>query len=234
MHIRIVIILLSFCLACPYAKGQDLTGEYVSSWGDKLVIDSNRLYLIVNQEHLTIWWNDTLAQCYVKRLSDDLIELNSIHPPCYYFLEDSQVIQEYDSTITDGVRFDFVMPYDRRTALEVVLAKVCDGSWRDRYGFVYSDTLKSVTLPHGIRTFNYSIEPKGGAFIHTPEGISYGVQYVQSPDYDLKLICNHVTIVLPHMTNSYFEQYFVESEYAWVSKRTITWKGVTYKKRRRK
>lgn len=234
MHIRIVIILLSFCLACPYAKGQDLTGEYVSSWGDKLVIDSNRLYLIVNQEHLTIWWNDTLAQCYVKRLSDDLIELNSIHPPCYYFLEDSQVIQEYDSTITDGVRFDFVMPYDRRTALEVVLAKVCDGSWRDRYGFDYSDTLKSVTLPHGIRTFNYSIEPKGGAFIHTPEGISYGVQYVQSPDYDLKPNCNHVTIVLPHMTDSYFEQYFVDSEYAWVSKRTITWKGVTYKKRRRK
>ena len=241
MHLRIVIILLSFCLACPYAKGQDLTGEYVSSLGSKLVIKGDSLYLLEPQGHIRFWSNDTLAKCYVKRLSDDLIELNSIHPPYKYFLEGSQVIQEYDSTITDGIRFDFVMPYKRSNELEISVERVHDmgykakhGFWHEEYKFDYSDTLKSVTLPHDTRTFCYTIKPKGGAFIHTPAGACYGVQCVLSPDYDLKPNCNHVTIVLPHMTDSYFEQYFVDSEYAWVSKRKITWKGVTYKKRRRK
>ncbi len=210
------------------AKSQDLSGKYVNELGYEVIIDKDYFYYVEPQTHLIFWHNDTLAKCIINRVNKDLIELNSINFPFIDVFRDCKITQLHDSTYKDGVEFEFLLPYNRKPNLRISIGQNLKVFKLFPY-FIYSDTVKSIRLPNKSNQFNFTIAPES-YFPHTVEGSFLGLLYVESPTYEMSSSCNRVVIELPHLTNDFFEPYYVKGEYARLVGNSIIWKGKTFKK----
>ena len=224
---RIGFIFLLALASLEFTNAQSLSGEYVGALG-KVVIDNKHFYYIEPATHLWAWHNDTLARCTIKQIDKKWIELNSVDPVFADFEKDIKITQSHDSTYNDGILLNFIIPYDRKPYLRI---SVSDDKMATRpFTFIYSDTIKSVLLPPGTRSFDFTIAPEGYS-PHTVEGAYYGILYITSLTYKIKPACNKVIIELPRLTDSFFEQYYVKGDYARIQRNSLFWRGVEYKKK---
>lgn len=217
-------------------KSQDLCGEYVSTIGDKVIIDQDYFYYIYPMSFASPYYTDTLAKCSINYINENLIELNSVGFPFFDVFKDCKITQAHDTTLRDERVFKFQLPhYKRKLGLRIGVEQKEAGIINfNTPHFIYSDTVNSIKLPEKGCSFDFTIAQEGGPSPHTPEGTFYGLLYVCSPDYTISPSCNSITIELPSLTDYFFEQYYVKGEYARVKGKSIIWKGITYKKTKRK
>ncbi|MDR1654305.1 MAG: hypothetical protein LBS01_11810 [Prevotellaceae bacterium] len=227
---KIIIILFLSVLFFQLSFGQkDLSGIYTNEAGMQIIIDGNLFYYrIPNAPEVgfIVFYNDTLAECTIKRIDKNFIEINS-EPPWYKVINSLKLCQSIDTTITsDSIKVSFAVPYDRSS---LTISLFTDEF--KQFDLNYSENNKSLMLPNNTKTITFSVLPEAHLALHSPEGLFYGVLYYSSIKYDIGKHINRVEIEIPAIDNSFFEKYYVKGEYARVRQNKIEWKGETFVKK---
>ena len=222
MKIRILscfFVLISFC-----ASGQDLSGTYYSEFGTKIEIIGNELTYIEPHFSTPVRSNDTLAKCTFEWVDADFIKINST-PPDIIALKGLNVTQHSDSTVIDGIKVSFSIPYQRCNLKIQIHADTFK-----TFDFVYSQESRDVMLPNNVRSITFYIAPEH-IIPHTADGLFYGViGFNPFQEFEIKENTNKVLIEIPALDDSFFERYYIKDDYARVSNDSIMWKGEVFVK----
>lgn len=223
------IIILLFNLVSIYSFGQqDLSGVYFSESGTKIEINKNKFIYTEHYTHLPIWYNDTLAECTIKRIDANFIELNSTSPHQIVY-QRLKVLQFSDSTVNDSIKVSFSIPYQRNN-LEI---SVFTNTFKI-FDLNYSQNRRELMLPKDVKVITFTVSPGQYFTPHGVDGTFFGILYYSSIEYTIEKGINHIEIKIPAIDDSFFEKYYVKGDYARVTNNSITWKGKVYKKSKKK
>ena len=206
-----------FLISLPIYGQRDLSGIYKLNdiEGVQLCIDNNKLYYIDKSLPLR-WYNDTLANCVIKWVNRDFIEITSVKTP------DIEVVQQIDKT-TNDIKLIFDSSYTRDTLRITILGD------DTLYTFPLSKEKNEFILPHPTKKIKILIRPNT-IIDHAPMGIFYGRLFYESPEFKIHKDINLLRFNLLMIDDSFFEKYFIVKEYIKVNKRSLIWKGDVYKK----
>ena len=210
---------LIILITLPVYGQSDLSGIYTlrDSYDEKIVIVGNKLYYIDNRLPLK-WFNDTLAQCTIRWIDKNFIELNSFET------SEMQVIQKQDSRLS-CTKIAFHSPYN----LGELDITICTDE--SQHSFRFSQKSRECFLPMFIKSVKFIINsPK--KVEHKPEGITYGRLFYKSPTFKISEGMNLLSVKMPMIDNSFFDRYYIRGNYALVKRRKIIWKGKVYIKQR--
>lgn len=227
-------ILLGLCLFISInimGQKKNATGIYYNESGEKIEIKNDRFYFIIPQIHSPVYYNDTLAKCSFEWIDDKFICLNS--DPVYP-LKGLSINQFSDNSQADSIKVTFDIPIQRNLEINVYY-NTHKSYFRNKHvDFIYSKHNKHCMLPAGIHSIGITISPKSG-ISHTPLGQYYGLVSVFVDELVIEEGKNHVTIQIPSLDDSFFEQYYISGDFAMVIGNMIVWKGEKYfKKKKRK
>ena len=222
-----VFVILFFNLLGVYAQQ---INRYNDETGREIVITDSLFYYIEKHPSYPYWYNDTLAICTIKKLSNEFWELNSQDP---YQTKTSgyKVLKKtVDNISDDSLEISFLIPYDRgKLIVSIMPTNIFPVK---NYDFFYSQSNNSIIIPQKINCFTYSIMPdEGNAIIHDVRGMNYGILFMSSESIFMESDINHIEISIPSLTNSFFEKYYVKGEYARIVGDTIIWKGRKFKRK---
>lgn len=222
---RLKLIFISVvCVSSLFAQ-KDISGSYLNAATMEIKIKDNRFYFIIPQNHCPIYANDTLAECTIKWIDNQFIELNST--PSYIIAQKGlKIVQSLDSTVRDSIKISFSIPYQRHN-LDV---SVFTNAFKT-FDLNYSKNNRELMLPVNTKTITFSISPGVYLTTHSVDGAYYGALYYSSIEYTIEKNVNHIEIEIPAIDDSFFEKYYVKGDYAKVSKDTITWKGEDFVKK---
>lgn len=173
-------IITHLLILCSMAiSGQrNLNGIYVSEWRNKIEINGNAFkYITTDNLEGPLFYNDTLANCSIKWINNQFIELNS-SPPYLIILKGLKVVQSTDTILANSLKIVFSIPY-HRSNLEI---SVSTNNFKI-YDLVYSEHNKQLILPIGVKSFSFSLSPGEYLPMHSIEGLHYGILYYLSIEY---------------------------------------------------
>jgi hypothetical protein len=227
---KIIIFLLLLCLAIHASFGQrrDISGIY-GRLGEYIKIEEDRFYLIIPQSQFghILWFTDTLAIGTFEWVDDNLIEINSTPPHNIVRQKGLNVVQSWDSTVTDNIKVLFSIPYRRSLEISVIADDF------KAFELTYSKNNRDVMLPNNTEMITFSIVPKH-VRSHTNDGLFYGiVEFNSFQEIQIRENVNHILIEIPAMNDSFFERYYIKGDYARISDDTIIWKGEVFRRERR-
>lgn len=204
--------------------------SYKDECGFEIIIKDSLFYYIENHHpSCSIWHNDTLAKCTIKRINDEFMELNSPHPYQLLFSGYNILKQKVENVGKDSIEICFQMPYDRGPLNISISAKNSCPLELKYYDWAFSQSTPQITLPKAFESFSYYISPyQRNQVIHEVMGINYGVLFIQDHDILIEEDVNYIQINISSLTNSFFEKYYVNKEYVRIIGDTIIWKGRTF------
>ena len=217
-----IFLFLCLCFSLSvFGQKRDLSGIYHTKSGKCIKVDGDKLYLIIQQSHSPVWYNDTLAKCTFKWVDSNFIELNSMSPNIIAY-EGLKVIQTLASTIKDSIKVSFSIPHQSNLKISVYTNTF------KTFDLIYSKNSRELMLPSNIKTISFAIKPEH-TISHTSDGLFYGIVGFDSmQEYQIEKEVNHISIELPAINDSFFEMYYVKDEYAKVSRNKIEWKGEVF------
>ena len=222
-HINMKYIILLFILFFSQTIHSQSSYQeecYISDDLERIIIKNDTLYLVANQPHLRLFWNDTIAVCKVERLTESLLRVSS-----FYTTDDMKkdviVDFNYKPNKSDSIQIEFDMPYDLDN-LDIA---------------VYGEGIKeckrksnnTFIISREERFFNFSITPIG-YIPHSVEGSFYGLLYFTSSAIDLNEEIDSVHITIPFINNAFFQRYYIKEDYIYVEGDLCHWKGKVYHK----
>ena len=225
------LLLLCVCFSfCLFGNKKDISnnisGTYYSPSGTRIEIKGNELFYIVPNVYTPVWHNDTLAKCLFKWIDANFIEINTTSPTIYG-RNGIKVVQSFDPTIADSIKVSFIIPY-QRSNLKIQLYTNAFKTIE----FKYSKSRRELMIPNNVESISYYISPEQ-LIPHTSDGLFYGVVGFDSyQEYRIEKNINHISIEIPAIDDSFFEQYFIKGEYARIKKGAIIWKGEIFKKKK--
>ena len=208
--ILLVISLLYSTLVCAI----NLEGEYLSENGCKIYISDSTMYYIEYQEHSPFWYNDTLAICNIKIISDHFLEINSQNP-YEELLRNMKVSSSYTPYDKDSIQVIFNYRYNGNDLIISIIIGINTYKYHE----------KCIRIPNSTERFSFSIEPTERRPIHTIEGLSYGIVRLAPIPVYIESNTNKIDIKIPTLDNHFFEKYYIKSEYVYFDDRFIKWKG---------
>lgn len=211
-----LILSLTYCII---VSATNLNGEYLSDNGSKILISDSTMYYIEHQEHNPMWYNDTLAICNIRMVSDHFFEINSPNP-YEELLRNMKVHSSYTSQEKDSILIVFNYPYNWN---DLVLS-INIGLNTYRY------QKKSVRIPISTKRFSFSVEPTEKRPIHTVEGKTYGIVCLAPIPIEIEPNANRIEIEIPTLDNHFFEKFYIKNEYVYYDEKTIKWKGDVFLK----
>lgn len=217
--------ILTVCILSVFAQ-KNISGSYLNTADMEIKIENNKFYFIINQNHHLMYDNDTLAECSIKWVGDQFIELNS-QPPYALVQKGLKMMQTLDSTVKDSLKISFSIPYqssDLNISVFVNALKT--------FNLKYSKDNKELMLPSDTKTIRFSISPEIYIPSHVGNGSYYGVLRYTSPEYVVDKNINSIDIDIPAINGSFFERYYLKGEYAKVLKDSIIWKGEVFVKKK--
>ena len=136
---KTIYIILTFlhCIPTIFAQTK-LEGSYFNNATFEIAIVDTTFYFVIAQGTHLAFENDTLAKCSIKRIGDNLIELNSEHP-VYIVRKSMQIVQEYDATLVYKKQVIFDFPCQRKVEIEVITDEL------KYFNLKYSSHNKSLT-----------------------------------------------------------------------------------------
>lgn len=218
----LILVLIAHCFIC---QAININGTYINEYGNKIIISGNKFIYIEKQPptHNT-WENDTLAVCEIKKIRNNVLEINSLNvfDMLYKTLE-----LDYSHTYSkkDSTKIVVECPYNK-SRLNIII------SIEDSFPFKFyhnSRFCDYIYIPKNTKQFMLDIYPDSINNIHTIRGQSFGLQ-------EIRLLTNldvgegDVVIKIPILDNHFFERYFIENEYIYIEENKIYWKGNVYKK----
>lgn len=227
------LILLSLVFQCFSCVAQKrLHGTYFSESGYilKLTKDST---LILIEPNSSAPYQDTLAITKIKKVSNDLIELNSIENVqnnVYYSMR--YKVMKDSSVRFDSIKVTFNFPnnvYEKLFIRITVLGK--EKNMFKSFRFIYSDVNHSIYIPKEIKYFNVEVGPYDiGNFNFN--GGCHGIKYFSPPtQFKVEGENNCIEISIAGINDAFFYRYYFWGDYARISENSVTLKGVTYSKR---
>ena len=226
----ILLSLLFHCFSCVAQKNLHGTYYSESDYILKITKDSTLILIVPNSGAP---FEDTLAITKIKKVSNDLIELNSIEN-----VQNNVNFSMRDKVMKDpSVRFDsikvtFNFPnnvYEKLFIRITVLGK--EKNMFKSFRFIYSDVNRSIYIPKEIYYFNIEVGPYDiGNFDFN--GGCHGIKYFSPPtQFKVEGENNCIEITIPGINDAFFYRYYFMGDYARISKNSIILKGVTYTKK---
>lgn len=213
----------------------DLSGVYHSESETYLEIRGDSLKL-VEPASPGIWKETLWAECSFTWVDDNFIELNSTPP--WVLVRKGMTINESteQQIVADSIKLSLYFPNYKSRYKQIGVTLFGDSG---NIGYVeqefnYSDNNNELMLPRSIEWISISIANPGyqGGTI---DGLDYGfLSCSVLSRYEIKDNLSEIKIVVPAVDFAFFQKYYVKGEYARVTKNAITWKGVTYYKKKKK
>ncbi len=228
MKTQIILVICIYCFSTSLFGQKDISGTYYNDAGMQIKIEDNKFTYIISQSHSPIYHSDTLAECSIKRIDKNFIEINSV-PPLFSIQRRLQVNQSFENGISDSIKVVFLIPYDFG---ELVISIYTDLAFQKLYELHYSKNNNTIMLPKTIKSFFYGFEPQLSSIItHSVEGAFYGIMRVEPLlECAIEKGQNSVEINIPTLDNSFFEKYYVKGEYVRITHNKIEWKGDVFVK----
>lgn len=221
------IVLLGLCIICSnvaIAQKNDITGIYYNKSGYCLQLRSDSIKLLVSQVSPLTRSSDLWFEGKYERVNKNFIEINSINNPWQEVQKTIEVTQKKKSD-KNNIEVKFLIPYSR-SDLNITIYTNNDFN---SYEFIYSANNHNIIIPK-TKKISFYIVPEY-LIPHTPIGAFYGIIAFDSMvDYTIEDDMDYVEISIPAMSNSFFETYYIEGDYARIVDDDIIWKGEVYKK----
>ena len=221
-------ILAGFIL-CPGNNCHD--GHYYANEGFKeIIIRNDSLFYILHQGNMKLYANDTIAICNVTHLEKDWAEINSV-PVIFKAIESMTIESRYDESIKDSIKIALCIPsryYDFDCWITLSLRPLYEIS------FSVNDGHGEITIERG--NFNnlllLSLYPKTYMY-NLIDKMIRGLAWERFP---INMLFNNehnsYKIILPEVSDSYFERYYVRGEYIRFQNDTLIWRGEKFIKNR--
>lgn len=225
MKFQVILLALIFITPNVICHRKDISGTYYcKTSGRQIIITENNLFYIEPHYGLAIWANDTLAKCHYKWVDADYIEINSV-VTTDYAREGLTVNQVYNHALNDSIKIVFSFPcyiYD-------LIINIHTDTF-NTISFTYSKKNNSITIPLITKNFSFDISPQC-IKPHTADGLFYGsVVFEPFQKYRIEENMNLIEINIPALSDTYFEQYYIKSDYIKVYSNKVIWKGETFRK----
>lgn len=217
---RIFCFIFSMLMCCIInISAQNISGQYYKENSSyKIVIENSHFYYIEKEEHMPIWFNDTLAICSYEWIDKNFIKINSKNP-FETAISNMTCSVSQDSTFNDSIKVLFEMPCEMPLLIDIYDKE----SYHSCFKWIKSN--KVVKLPKSICNFHFDISME---FLmpHKIDGRFFGVTCL-GPFGDIKIddMKNSIKINIPKLNSSFFEKYYVVDEYVKVESNCIYWKG---------
>ncbi|EGJ99790.1 MULTISPECIES: hypothetical protein [Dysgonomonas] len=219
---RTLFIIFSFISIMPIYGQNNISGIFNDELGNQLEIKGEVLKLTTPDSPGVP--GKLLAECNVKRIDSEFIELNSVSP--YITVnKELKITQQNISSLIDSLNVSFLIPYNK-TNLEI---SILTNTFKN-YNLDYDCNRNSIMLPLDTKTILFSISPGKYLTPHNPEGLYYGILFYSSTEHQITEGMNHVIIKLTAIDNSFFDKYYIKGDYARIIKGGIIWKDVEYRK----
>ncbi len=206
-------------------KQRNIDGIYVEKdFGDTIEISNGTFYLKkFNNNHLSLYYSNTLAICDIKRLDNHIIEISN-QQLFNKYEEDVNVSflnDERDSTINDSILVKFDIPYNHTIPLLISIytesETITCGNARETY------------IPASTKTIQCLVRPLW--YTSTTIYNTYdGCLYYTSPTLEIKHPCKRIDISMHSLDNTAFERYYIVSEYIYIKRNCLYWRGECYKR----
>lgn len=219
-----ILLVIYICFFSTSLFGQkDISGTYYNEAGMQVKIEDNKYTYIIAQSHSPIYSSDTLAECSIKRIDKNFIEINSVSP-LISIRKGLQVSQNFEEIIGDSIKVIFLIPYDFG---DLIVSIYTDLTFQKLCELHYSEKNNTIMLPKTIKSFFYGFEPQLSSIkTHNTEGLFYGIMRIEPLlECIIEKDKNTVEINIPTLHNSFFEKYYVKGEYVMVTRNKIKWRG---------
>ena len=215
------IIVYFFFASFNSTANNNYNGSYSNESGS-VVMDIYGDTLIIKSYEL-----DTLAVCNWKNASENFLEINSIVDPVFTAFKDMS-IQRSSMTI-DSISHPAVFRFMLPNTTEDMEIYVSCGT--KSYNGMIKNGIFQLVLDKNIRKYpeplTFDIKP----IFYTesnPAAQYYGILYLSYP-FGIKYNLNElITITLPSVKPSLFDQYFIKGEYIKMIKEGLEWRGEIY------
>ena len=182
-------------------KQRNIDGIYVEKdFGDTIEISNGTFYL-------KKFNNNHLSLYYSNTLAED-VKVS--------FLND-----ERDSTINDSILVKFDIPYNHTIPLLISIytesETITCGNARETY------------IPASTKTIQCLVRPLWYAST-TIYNTYDGCLYYTSPALEIKHPCKRIDISMHSLDNTAFERYYIVSEYIYIKRNCLYWRGECYKR----
>lgn len=220
------LILVIATILSHYVNGmaKNLDGTYSDEYG-VLMMD-----ILEDILYMRSYDGDVLAVCSVKEVSDDFLEINSISEPTFYLMENmtTQYSKQSEEITEPHPIVRFILPNTRH---EMEFNIFCNettysGTSHNR---ICEISLDRQTLGEN-RTFSFLIAPTHYCESNVLAQY-FGVLYIWYPIENQYENDDIISIELPAVTNTFFEQFFITGEYIQLVDEGLKWKGRTYYKK---
>ncbi len=234
MERKIISLIITFIfigvISCN-AQGK-IHGTYYSESGHilKITKDSTLFFIEPNSG---VVYDDTLAITKIKKVSENLIELNSAVDAKRNVFFSMRDTAKYDPTLRwDSIRVNFNFPNIRNEKLFVRVSVMTLRRTYKYFSFIYDSNNRSIKVPSEINHFEIQV----GIFApgnFDLNGLYYGIQYFQPhTEFRLQEGKNNIEITIPGIDDAFFYRHYFYGDYARIGENSVTFKGVTYRKKR--
>lgn len=236
--LQILLILMSIVFNKEQPQHK-INGKYVNKFGHELVIKGDRL--ILNLHEGVLYGTDTIADCTITRISEEIFEINS-EP----FLERQQKVQSsltieqsYDPDLKDSIRIEvrvnngtYIYAELKTSFVDREFMEFFNGHNPFMKQLHIKDGIGSVNLPGDIIKLVYIyFEPERIPFDgFDPLFRGYAYQSVVL-DTLINNGKNVIKISIPAMDEGFFAKYYVRGEYVRIKENSLIWRGIEYKKK---
>lgn len=179
---------------------------------------------------------DTIAVCSWRKISDDIIRIDSRNPYGLVRESSSIVLKNEPSIHNDSLSLSFSLPVET-TPIEIRLCQLMDNNilFEKRIDYPHE---KSAKVPFGItyvfiNTSRFLIEESNPSFFleieppyrrpifHLPFFVLNNLNSIESKE---------VEISIPVMNDAFFERLWVEGEYIQICEKGLLWHGILFYK----
>lgn len=226
-----LIILVSFLgMSLSLHSKKDIDGVYVCGVDTLKIAEGTCWYISPFLTGKTVQ-SDTLAICYVERVSKKLLCLST-----WLMERGEQVVYSKDSALRDSFRISLDFPNYKDTLR--VSVRVRSTSPRASFAycekeFLYTATNKEFNIPACAECIAFIVEKVDTTFVpvHPMTGGYYGSKWTGFFNYPIEQGVNDICFSFPGLDMNFFYRYNFLYEYARILKDgSIVWRGLEYKK----
>lgn len=245
MSCKTVLIAVLCLLSVPNitcsAQKEVLLGRYSNDFGTTIVLDST--YIVVLSRDYGKFWcvsdtgrvTDTIAVCSWKVVADNFIRIDS-QPPYERVQESFFSRKSFDPILSrDSIKINFSLAVEE-IPVEIQLYDYSKNKDGVNKTFSYSENNRSVVCCDSVLVCIMPLSrPLNLAIIESmPES------FLLPPDFSLPLLSiathgerwNTIDVIIPCLTDSFFEQAWIIGEYIQVTEKGLIWHGDLFSPRK--
>lgn len=224
MNKTVILAYLMFLPLLLFGGQKDIDGIYIGKeFGDTIEISDGTFYLkAFENNHLALYYCNTLAICDIRWIDRHVMEISNKKrlKEIEEEVSISCINDEQNSHLNDSILVDFAIPYNNKVPLIISI-------------YTESDTITCINsrkayIPASAKKIKCLVKPLWYTSMNTYDTYE-GCLYYSSPSLEIKPSTKKIEISMP-LDNAAFERYYIMSEYIFLKRNCLYWRGECYKK----